>query len=677
MSDKKTLTLNGREVEFTDEPNLLEIIRKAGVDVPTFCYLSGLSPYGACRLCLVEIEGQNGRPNMITASCSTPPAPGMVVRTETKEIRNMRKIALELLLANHNMDCPTCVRNSTCRLQELANRLGVDKIRYKRREELLPIDDSSPSIQRDPNKCVLCGECVRVCSEIQGVGAISFSQRGANSQVAPAFGGKMVDSECVNCGQCAAACPTGALTVKQDREKVWEALYDPTKTVVVEIAPAVRVAVGEAFGAQPGENVAGKLVAALKLMGFKQVYDTCFTADMTIFEEATEFIDRFTKKENLPLFTSCCPAWVKFCETFFPEMTKNLSTCRSPQAMFGSVAKKILPEQLGCKREDLVVVSIMPCTAKKYEASLDKFKVDGVRETDIVITTSEIQQMIASLGINLMNLDPEPFDMPLGFSTGAGVIFGASGGVMEAALRFAVEKVTGEKLKCVDFKDVRGMDNLKESTLQTPAGEVKIAVVYGLAAAKKLLGRIKSGEASYDFVEVMACPGGCISGAGQPQGATDAIRRKRQAGTYAADKAMQLQKSQDNYMVAQCYEKHLGGGPGTHEAHELLHTTYQNRSQIFDAKVPAMRGTDPERVSVVVTVCTDKNADLGEKFVDALSDYVNAKGYVSSVDLDVAFRAKSNERVSVGEKSVDDLNCSCALSAAQALIDEAVAKIRG
>ena len=678
MTDKKILTVNGREVEFDSERNLLEVIRKAGVEIPTFCYHSHLSVYGACRLCLVEVEGQNGRPNMIMAACSTAPAPGMVIRTETKDIRAMRKIAVELLLANHDMDCPTCVRSENCKLQAVARQLGVEKIRYKRlqKENLKPVDTSSPSIQHDPNKCVLCGDCVRACTEIQGIGAIHFSKRGSNAEVLPAFGQGLGDVECVNCGQCAAVCPTGALVPKQDRDRVWDALYDKSKTVVVEVAPAVRFAVGEAWGAKPGENYSGKLVAALKLMGFKHVYDTCFTADMTIFEEATEFIDRFTKKENLPLFTSCCPAWVKYCETYYPEMLPNVSSCRSPQGMFGSVAKNVLPEQLGCKREDLVVVSIMPCTAKKFEAQLPKFKVNGVPETDIVITTSEVQRMIGSLGIKLNELEPEAFDMPLGFATGGGIIFGASGGVMEAALRYAVEKVTGQPLKSVDFKAVRGMDAIKEATLSTPAGDVSVAVVHGLANAKKVIERVKSGEKHYDFIEVMACPGGCISGGGQPHGVTDAIRRQRQAGTYVADKAAQLQKSQDNHWVEECYKEHIGGGPGSHRAHEILHTSYQNRSQIFDANIPAMRGSDAKRVPIVITVNAETNPELGEKYVNLISDYVTAKGYASAIDLDVAFTSREHEVVVIDTVSVDDLACESALARIQTAIDDAVAQLR-
>ncbi|MBQ9874630.1 MAG: iron hydrogenase small subunit [Thermoguttaceae bacterium] len=669
--DKKVLTVNGREVEFTDERNLLEVIRKAGVEIPTFCYHSDLSVYGACRLCLVEVEGTNGRPNAIMASCSTAPAPGMSIRTETKEIRAMRKVAVELLLANHNTECPTCVRSEDCKLRKIARQLGVEHIRYKKLKDFAPIDVSSPSLQRDPNKCVLCGDCVRVCSEVQGIGAINFANRGSNAQVVPAFGAGLGEVECVNCGQCAAVCPTGAITPKQDVDKVWAALYDPTKTVVVEIAPAVRVAVGEQFGAKPGENFAGKLVAALRIMGFKRVFDTCFSADMTIFEEATEFLDRFTKKEDLPLFTSCCPAWVKFCETYYPEMRPNLSTCRSPQGMFGSVAKKILPEQLGCKREDLVVVSIMPCTAKKFEAGLDKFKVDGVPETDIVITTSEVQRMISSLGIKLDELEPEAFDMPLGFSTGAGVIFGTSGGVMEAALRFAVEKATGKTLENVDFKMVRGMDKIKEATLETPAGEVRIAVCHGLASARALIEKIKSGEAKYDFVEVMACPGGCISGGGQPFGATDAIRKQRQAGMYVADKTAQLQKSQDNYLVDKCYQEHIGGGPGSHEAHELLHTTYENRSRAFDAVIPALRGTDPERVSVIMTVRADSDPKGGEKALKQLVDHIKASARPEGFDVDVAFAGSGEESVEVGGNAVPGFRTPAAMKKVKGLVDAA------
>ena len=577
METNKTLTLNGREVKINNERNLLELIRGAGIDLPTFCYHSKLSIYGACRLCIVDIEGRG-----VMASCSTKPAPGMVIRTDTKEIRAMRKINVELLLANHKRECPSCTRSSNCSLQDIARRLGVEDIRYKQRKDYVPVDKSSLSLERDPNKCVLCGDCVRVCSEVQGIGAIGFVDRGACARVAPAFDKNIGEVECVNCGQCAAVCPTGAIVPRQHRDEVWNAIYDKTKTVVVQIAPAVRVALGEYFGLEPGVNVAGKLVNALKIMGFNQVYDTCFSADMTIFEEATEFIRRFTENKDLPLITSCCPAWVKYAEIYFPDMLNNLSSCRSPQQMFGSVAKKTLPGQLGIDKKDMVVVSIMPCTAKKSEAALDKFKVDGIPDVDYVLTTVEIGRMINSMGIDFANLEPEAFDMPMGFSTGAGVIFGATGGVMEAALRYAVEKIEGKPLKSVDFKAVRGLENLKEATLNVAGNEVKVAIVHGLKKAGELFNAVKAGKAKYDFIEVMACPGGCISGAGQPISHKNTIRDLRARGIYAADKQHQLQKSQDNYLVNKCYADHLEGEPGSHEAHKKLHTKYEDRSHIFD-----------------------------------------------------------------------------------------------
>ena len=652
MNEKKTLTVNGKTVEFTDERNLLEVIRKAGIDIPTFCYHSELSIYGACRLCLVNVEGRG-----VMAACSTAPAPGMVIQTDTKEIRDMRKISIELLLANHSVECPTCPRSSNCALQKIAHRLGVNTVRFKKLEKYQPIDNSSPSLERDPNKCVLCGDCVRVCREIQGIGAIDFANRGSHAKVVTAFDAAIGKVECVNCGQCAAVCPTGAIVPKQDRNRVWDALYNTEKTVVVQVAPAVRVALGEYFGAAPGEDVSGKLVAALKLMGFKYVYDTCFTADMTIFEEATELIDRVANGGKLPLFTSCCPAWVKYAEIYYPELLGNVSSCRSPQAMFGSVAEEVLPKQLGVKRDDMVVVSIMPCTAKKFEAQLPKYGHDGKQEVDIVITTSEVAQMIDSCGIHLGDLEPEAFDMPMGFATGGGVIFGASGGVMEAALRFAAEKLTGKPLASVDFKAVRGMASLKEAALELDGRTIRVAVVHGLANAKKLIADIQSGKAQYDFIEVMACPGGCISGGGQPLGVTDKLRVIRQKGLYAADKAHQVQKPQDNYLVSRCYEEHLGGCPGSHEAHRLLHTSYQNRSQLFDAKIPVLRGTKANRLPITVTICTKQESCPGQLLLGMIANYVKERGYADGVDLTAAFSSRDEEDgticVTVGDEIVE------------------------
>ncbi|MDO4550631.1 MAG: [FeFe] hydrogenase, group A [Planctomycetia bacterium] len=670
MSDKKVLTVNGREVEFTDERNLLEVIRKAGIDLPTFCYHSELSIYGACRLCLVQVEGRG-----VMAACSTAPAAGMNILTETKEIREMRKISVELLLANHDRECTTCARSASCALQSIAHKLGVHEVRFKSLKTKAPVDNSSPSLVRDPNKCVLCGDCVRICSEFQGIGAIDFANRGSKAKVAPAFDSSLNCVECVNCGQCAAVCPTGAIVPKDNTHEVWDALYDPTKTVVVQIAPAVRVALGDYFGVPSGQDVSGKLVAALRLMGFKHVYDTCFSADMTIFEEATEFIHRFTQEGILPMYTSCCPAWVKYAEIYYPELLPNISSCRSPQAMFGAVAKKTLPEQLGCTRENLFVVSIMPCTAKKFEAKLPKYAPDGQPEVDVVITTDEVSRMINSLGIDLASLDPEAFDMPMGFSTGAGVIFGASGGVMEAALRYAAEKIENKTLTNVDFKMVRGMETLKEATLNLGGHEIRVAVVHGLANAKKLIQDIHDGKANYHFIEVMACPGGCISGGGQPVGVTNKIRRTRQLGLYHADKMHQVQKSQDNYLVQQCYENCLGGHPGSHEAHRTLHTVYQNRSQLFDAKIPVMRGTAKKRLPITVTICAKQENCPGQLLLGMISQYIKSRNITDRVDLEAAFSSRPEEDgticVTVGDRVVERTKFTNAMNTVEQLENQA------
>ncbi|MDD3118259.1 MAG: NADH-dependent [FeFe] hydrogenase, group A6 [Victivallales bacterium] len=669
--EKKTLIVNGQEVEIGDERNLLELIRKVGIEIPTFCYHSELSIYGACRLCIVEVEKRG-----IMASCSTKPEPGMVIHTDTKKLRDIRKINVELLLASHDRECPTCVRSSSCALQDLARRLGVEEIRYKQSTKKAAKDKSSPSIERDPNKCILCGDCVRVCRELQGIGAIDFVFRGSKAMVAPAFNQDLGQVECVNCGQCAAVCPTGAIVPHQDREDVWNALHDPDKVVVAQIAPAVRVAIGEYFGLPAGENDSGKLVNALKMMGFDHVYDTCFTADMTIFEEATEFIDRFTKGEKLPLFTSCCPAWVKYCEIYFPELLGHVSSCRSPQQMFGSVARKALPSQLNIKPENLVVVSIMPCTAKKAEAQLPKFRTNGRPDVDFVLTTTEVGRMINSMGIQFQDLQPEAFDMPFGFSTGGGVIFGATGGVMEAALRYAVEKVQGKPLEKVDFKAVRGMEKLKEATLDVAGNQIKVAVVYGLAQAKKLAQKVVSGEADYHFIEVMACPGGCISGGGQPMLKHPETRLERIKGIYAADKEHQLQKSQDNYMVEKCYNQYFGGQPGSHEAHHSLHTYYQNRSQLFDAKVPVLRGKAEERLPITVTICANQKNCPGQMLLALIVDFVKKSGYTDRVDIDAAFSSRPQPDgticVTIGDMVVDRCAFTNAINTEEQLRNHAV-----
>ena len=634
--EKKTLFVNNREIEIAGERNLLELIRKAGIDIPTFCYHSELSIYGACRLCLVDVKGRG-----IMASCSTAPEAGMVIFTDTKAIRNMRKINVELLLASHKRECPSCQRSANCSLQDIARKLGVHDVRYKQSIKDLPVDESSPSLVRDPNKCVLCGDCVRVCSEVQSVGALDFACRGSNARVVPAFDSNLSEVECVNCGQCAQVCPTGAIVAKSNIDQVWDAIYDPDKIVIAQVAPAVRVGLGEKLGGfAMGENVARKMVTAMKILGFDEVYDTCFAADMTIFEEATEFLDRLENNGVLPMFTSCCPGWVKFAETYYPELLPNISTTRSPQAIFGSIARKTLPAKLGVKPENLVVVSIMPCTAKKYEAQLQKFSQDGRPDVDYVLTTNELAQMIQSMGIQTNELEPSAFDMPLGFSTGGGVIFGATGGVMEAALRFAVEKVSGNPMSPIDFKETRGLAPRKEATLEVAGKKLRIAVVHGLANARKLVEEVKAGKAAYDFVEVMACPGGCVAGGGQPISHDKDFRTKRAAGLYDTDKGRQVQKPQDNYWVDKCYAESFGGRPGSHEAHTRLHTHYQNRSQLFDAKSPILRSKKEDALPICVTLCTKQSKCPGQELLGRVVEFVKQKGWADSVNIDAAFSSR-------------------------------------
>ena len=669
MSNNGFVTIDGREIPIEGERNLLEVIRKAGIDIPTFCYHSDLSVYGACRLCLVDVEGRG-----IMSSCSAIPEPGMKIRTKTEEIREIRRISIELLLANHDKSCPTCPKSAACQLQDIARKLGVDEVRFKSTHKPVPVDKTSPSIVRDPNKCILCGDCVRACSEIQGIGAIDFAGRGAHSAVIPAFGKDLSQVECVYCGLCASVCPTGALTPKSDVEAVWKSLDDPKKVVIAQIAPAVRVAIGEYFGMEPGKITTGQITAALKAMGFAQVYDTSFAADLTVIEEANEFLARKAKGENLPQFTSCCPSWVKFAEQYYPELLANISSCRSPQQMFGSLAKEILPERLGVKAEDIVVVSIMPCTAKKFEAGQSKFKTNGVRDVDHVITTQELGRMIEESGLRFNKLEPESLDMPFGFKTGAGVIFGASGGVTEAVLRYAVEKVSGVKLDSVDFKAVRGEDGLREATVCVNGIELKLAVVHGLANARKVAELVKAGKADYDLIEVMTCPGGCIGGAGQPVAKDRAdAKRLRAKGLYDSDKMLEFHKSQDNHMVSECYAKHLGDVGGK-KAHHLLHTNYRSRRRIADADIDIMNGGPEQKVEVNVCVGTSCMIRGSQQILRELIEHIEERGLQTSVDVKATFcfeRCSKGPTVAIGDTIIEKCTFDRACSVLDKELDKA------
>ncbi len=630
MNEERYLTIDRKKVSLGDEKNLLELIRRTGIDLPTFCYHSELSVYGACRLCMVEVAGTG-----LVPACSTPPAEGMTVSTNTEEARKMRKIIVELLLANHSESCPTCPKSATCQLQSLARRLGISKVRFKKQDRDMPIDTSSPSLVRDPNKCVLCGDCVRVCSEVQSVGAIDFAYRGAQTMVVPSFGKTLDRVECVNCGQCARICPTGALTPRSEVEEVWKALHDPKKTVVAQVAPAVRVALGEMFGIEPGVTTTGQISAALRAIGFDMVFDTSFTADLTVIEESNEFIKRVEANERMPQFTSCCPAWVKFVEQYYPEFISHLSTCRSPQQMFGTLCKEFLSGSSALSREEIVVVSIMPCTAKKFEAKRPEF-VGETPDVDHVLTTQELGGMIEEAGLHFRDLEPEAFDMPFGFKTGAGVIFGNSGGVSEAILRYITEHLTEEKRENYQFTSVRGEDGIREATLRVKDRELLLAVVSGLGNARKVIEKIKSGEARYDLVEVMACPGGCIGGAGQPGSKDLTVYKKRTKGIYDNDRMLELHKSQENPYVREMYRTILGE-VGSDAAHRLLHTRYKSRKRIADEDV-SLSGFNGD-ATLDVNICVGTSCFLrgSQKLLHAILDYLKVNGREKSVNVSASF----------------------------------------
>ena len=556
------ITINGRKVEFTDEKNVLSIIRKQNVELPTLCYHSELSTFGACRLCMVENE--RGR---MFASCSEEPWDGMQIYTNTSKLMKYRKMIVELLLASHCRDCTTCIKSGDCTLQDLAKRLGVDKVRFENRKEEQEVDNSSCAIVRDPNKCILCGDCVRVCDEVQGIGVLDFAFRGTEAEVMPAFNKKMEETKCVGCGQCRVVCPTAAITIKSNTEEVWAALSDPNVRVVAQVAPAVRVAIGQEFGLPRGENTLGKLVASLHRMGFEEVFDTTYGADLTVVEEAAELAKRLETGSNLPLLTSCCPAWVKFRENEFPELEENVSTCRSPQQMFGAVIKEYYKDEAHAEGKKTVSVSIMPCTAKKQEIKRVENMTDGEQDVDYVLTTTEVARMIKTAGIRYQLIESEAPDMPFGLGSGGGVIFGVTGGVTEAVLRNLMKGHSKKMLETVRFSGVRGEEGLKEASITLNEREVKIAVVSGLQNARQVLDKVKSGELNYDFIEVMACRRGCIMGGGQPLPATPTTKKARAEGLYNTDSTTQIKKSSENPTILTLYDGLLKG-----KEHKLLHT---------------------------------------------------------------------------------------------------------
>ena len=555
------MTIDGKCVPIEGEKNILAVIRKAGIDLPTFCYHSELSVYGACRMCVVEDD--RGR---ILASCSEQPRPGMVIKTTSVKIRKYRKLIIELLLASHCRDCTVCTKNGNCQLQSIAFKVGIHAVRFLNNRNNQPIDMSSPSIVRDPNKCILCGDCVRTCDEIQAIGAIDFAHRGSKMEVTPAFGKTLAETDCVGCGQCRVVCPTGAITVRTNVTQVWNAIADPNVRVVAQIAPAVRIAIGDQFGLSKGTNAMGKLAAAMRTMGFDYIFDTNFAADLTVVEESKELAERLEKGEKLPLFTSCCPGWVKFCETKYPEFADNISTCRSPQGMFSAVVKEYFKELDEKEGKRTVVVSLMPCTAKKGEILREDNMTDGRQDTDMVITTIEIIRMIRQAGIKFDEIESEALDMPFGVASGAASIFGVTGGVTEAVLRHLSAEQNYKTISQISFSGVRGNDGIKETTVKLGDRDVRIAIVNGLANAKTILDKIKAGEESYDFVEVMACRRGCILGGGQPLPMGRRTRNARTEGIYSVDRESSIRFTNANPIVKQTYDNIIAG-----KEHKLLH----------------------------------------------------------------------------------------------------------
>ena len=577
--DMIKVKINNVEYSVPAGITVLEAAKYAGIEIPTLCYLKDINEIGACRLCLVEVKGARG----LVTSCVYPVNDGMEIFTNTERVRQARKMNIQLVLSSHRKDCLSCIRSTTCELQRLANEFGVDEHYFNSDERKADIDESSPSIIRDNSKCILCRRCVAVCNKVQSIGAIGAQNRGYDTSVGSQFELPLADTTCINCGQCIVACPVGALYEKDDTARINAAIADPTKHVAICCAPSVRAQIGECFGLEPGTDAEGKMVAALKRLGFDGVYDMNFTADLTIMEEANEFIERLQNGGKLPLITSCSPGWIKFCEHYFPDMTENLSTCKSPQQMFGAVYKTYFAEKMGIDPKDIVFVSAIPCTAKKFEVTRDDQDADGIPGVDIAVTTRELGRMINAAGIDFKNLADEKFDTPIDIGSGAGVIFGATGGVMEAALRTAAEVVLGKPLEKLDFDEVRGTEGIKFATYKLGDLELNVAVASGTGNARKLLNGVKDGTYNVPFIEIMACPGGCVNGGGQPTQPFSVrsnvdLRAVRASVLYNADKKMDLRKSHENSIIKKIYEEYLEK-PGSHRAHELLHTSYVKRGQ--------------------------------------------------------------------------------------------------
>lgn len=561
---KGIMIVDGQRVPFDGEKNVLSVIRKAGIDMPTFCYYSELSVHGACRMCIVE----NVKTGKIDASCSMEPKDGLEIRTNTARLLRHRRMILELMLASHDCSCTTCAKSGNCRLQALAQRFGVSRVRFPDTRERYEQDNTSPAIFRDPNKCILCGDCVRVCEELQGQGILNYAHRGSELQVMPAFDRKLADTKCVGCGQCAAVCTTGAITVKNQIGQAWQALHDPKNRVVVQIAPAVRVALGEEFGLPAGENVMDRLVKALKLMGVEEVYDTDFAADMTTISESQEFLERLKAGGPFPMFTSCCPAWVKYLELNDPKYLRNISSCKSPMEMFAAVLRDKYQAKDAADGRRTYHMAIMPCTAKKMEAARAEFTRDGQPDVDLVITTRELVDMIREAGIQLTELEPEAPDLPFGLGSGAAVIYGVTGGVAEAVVRYCLPDKSNNALQAIRVTDLRGDGAIREVNLTVEGQELHIAIVNGLSHAKELIADVEAGKRFYHLVEVMTCQGGCVGGAGQPYGLT-AAKKRRGAGLYEADATAMFKGAEKNPIVTRLLDEY-----GHERCHELLHVRY-------------------------------------------------------------------------------------------------------